>query len=288
VAALPLALRVASNIVRRICYRRFTRGTYTQYAIPSQEGAVRLDEFPVNQVLRVSRKLRDAVLISADPSTFQTAYVNFSVEDGAYSDPRNLVYTGLNLASASNGVPSTTSLPFASMATLQDLADAVNAVPGWKASAGGYAAWPIGELYRDAAGRGALSDGAKFQVFSEDATPQRVDRATGFLCMGYGRFAGGFGPRWGPAWSQYDDQGFDGPNDVVRVVYDAGFTDVPDAIQDATMQTARLVMDRMLIDYTLKSESIGAYRYELNDKLLGVSIPEAIRGTLALYTGYTA
>jgi hypothetical protein len=106
--------------------------------------------------------------------------------------------------------------------------------------------------------------------------------------MGYGRYAGGLGPRWGPGWNQFDDQGMEGSADVIRITYDAGFTEIPDAIQNATMEMARLVMDRMLIDYTLKRESIGTYSYELNDKLLGVSIPEAIRGVLALYIGYTA
>lgn len=287
VAALPLAIRAASSIVRRLCCRRFTRGVYTEYIVPSLEGAMRLNEFPVNQILRVSHKLRDAVEITADASTYQTAYVNFSTIDGDYAEPRNLIYTGLNLVSASNGVASTHNLPFATMATLQDLVDAVDAVPGWKATAGGYAAWPIGELYRDATSRGALTGGARFQVFSEDASPQRVDRRAGFVYMGHGRDAG-FGPRWGPGWDQFDGYGLASSGDAVRITYDAGFTEIPDAVQHATMEMARLVMDRMLIDYTLKSESIGTYKYELNDKLLAVAVPEAIRGTLALYIGYTA
>lgn len=289
VAALPLAIRAASEIVRRYCYRRFTRGTYTEYHIPSLEGEIKLDEFPVNQVKRLSRKLDDAVTITADESAFQTAYANFITEDGDFSAPENVKYTGLSLVGASHGVTTTANLLFSAMTTLDDLIAAVNAVSGWTATTDGYGAWPIGELYCDATSQGALTDGVKLRVFSQDVGPRRVDRKTGFVYMGFGRFSGGFGPRWGPAWAQFDDDGGgEDASEVVRVVYDAGFTTVPDAIQNATVELTRLVIDRLLIDYTLKSESIGDYSYQLNDKLLGVSIPEAIRGTLALYVGHAA
>jgi hypothetical protein len=287
VSAIPMAIRAASDLIRRVCYRRFTRGTYTEYHLPSQEGEVRLNEFPVNRLIRVSRRLQEAVSIQADPRVFQTAYVDFATEDGAFADPANLTYTGINLVGSSNGVASTAAVPFASLTTLNDLVAAVNAASGWTASADGFGAWPVSEIYCDATSQGALSDGVKLKVFSDDASPQRIDRATGFLYMGYGRF-GGFGPRWGPAWAQYDDQEWVDASSTIRVVYDGGFTVVPEAIQNATIELARLIMDRMLIDYTLKSETIGTYSYELNDKLLGISIPESIRGAISPFIGHIA
>jgi len=288
VAILPLAIRGASQLIRRLCYRRFTRADYTEYHTPALDGGIRLDEFPVNRVIRASRRLDTAITITADPSTFQTAYSDFATADGAYNDPSNIVYTGINLVGTSNGTQTTTTILFSATPKLSDLATAVNAVSGWTATAGGYGAWATSELYCDGTSQGALDDGVQIPVFSEDISNSRIDRKTGMFYVGSGRFGDDFGPRWGPTWTAFADYGFPNGEDVVRVIYNAGFTDIPDPIQDATVLMSRLVMDRLLLDMTLKKESIGDYSYELNDKLMGMTIPDSIRGMLSLYTGYTA
>ena len=288
VAMLPLSIRGASQLIRRSCNRRFTRGDYTEYHVPSLDGEIRLDEFPVNRIIRASRRLDTAITITADSTAYQTAYASFSTQDGAYGEPENLIYTGINLVGTSNGTQSTHSILFSATPTLADLATAVNSVSGWKASAGGYSAWATSELYCDGTSQGALDDGVQLRVFSEDVSSSRLDPRTGFFSVGYGRYSDNFGPRWGPNWTEYIDYGFPSGDDMVRVTYNAGFTNIPDAIQDATVLVSRLITDRLLLDMTLKKESIGDYSYELNDKLMGMTIPESIRGMLGLYTGYRA
>jgi hypothetical protein len=288
VAILPIALRAASQLIRRVAARRFTRGDYTEYHVPSLDGQIRLDEFPVNRIIRASRRLDTAITITADASTYQTAYADFSTQDGAFDDPDNLIYTGINLVGVSDGVQSTTAILFSATPTLADLADAVSSVSGWKATTGGYGRWATSELYCDGTSQGAIGDGVQLRVFAEDVSDSYLDRKTGMLGVRYGRYIDDFGPRWGPAWTDYADYGFPTGDDVVRVTYNAGFTTIPDAIQDATVLMSRLMMDRMQLDFTLKKESIGEYSYELNDKLMGMTVPDSIRGMIGPYIGYRA
>lgn len=287
VAMLPVALRGASELIRRYCHRRFTRADYTEYHCPNLEGVVRLGEWPVHRVIRASWKPLTAVEITADPSVYQTAYVDFATQDDPLGDPERTTYTGINLVGTSDGTQTTTAIPFSTTPTLADLADAANAASGWKASAGGYGRWATSELYCDGTSQGALDDGVQLRVFSEDVSTSRVDRPTGMFYVGFGLYSDAFGPRWGPTWTDFADNNWTS-EDVIRVSYNAGFTTVPDAIQDATVSMAKFVMDRMLVDFMLKKESIGEYTYELNDKLMGVGVPETIRGSISTYVGHRA
>lgn len=289
VAMLPLALRSASELIRRFCYRRFTRGEYTEYHTPNLEGAVRLDEFPVHRIIRASWKLQPAVTILADPSLFQTAYVNYATQDDPFGDPRGATYTGINLIGTASGVMTTTTIDFADTPKLSDLATAIGAATGWSASAGGYGEWATSELYCDGASRGALKGDAALSVFSEDVGVSKVAGRIGMFRVGPGlQYADSFGPRWGPNWIDFAGDGWYGDGGIVRITYDAGFSEVPDAIQDATASMSRLLIDRMLTDFMVKKESIGDYSYELNDKLMSTPIPDAIRASLFPYVGFRA
>lgn len=282
IAALPLALRTATNMVRRFTNRYFTRTDYTEFLAPSLEGQICLKEIPVNEVYRVSHRLKTAITITASAASFQTAYVNFITKDGAYSMPSNLEFIGINLVSAASGVSQTTPLYFSSMTTINDLVTAVNAVSGWTATATtDYGLWPIGEIYGDAISQGALTNrGVQLRVFSEDVSTAHVDRRTGMLSIGISQYSG-VGPSWGPAWSAFDFQGLYFGDQTVRVNYNAGFTTVPEAIRSATIEIAKLVGDQLLVDFNLKSEDIGDYSYDLNDTLL--TIPYPIAQKLSLY-----
>lgn len=286
--SIPLALRTATALIRRLCYRSFTKSDHTEYLFPSLEGQCRLKEFPVNTIYRLSRQLTRALSISADPLVNQIAYVNYIAEDANYSLPSNQKFVGINLNSVSNGVASTHPILFADTPMLSDLAAAVNAFSGWKASADyGFTSWPVSEIYCDGTSQGAVNDGVSLQVFAKDVSTSRVDRRTGMLWSGYSRYGDGFGPRWGPDWMAWDDNGLDGDVSVVRVSYNAGFSSIPDPVQQATVELAKLIMNRMQIDYTLKKESIGDYSYEMND-FLRIGVPDPIRQSLAPYISYQA
>ncbi len=279
---LPYAVNSASLLVRRFCNRRFTRATFTETSSPSLEGLVRLNQIPVNRVIRVSNKLLSVMNIWANETMFQNAYVNFSTT-GDFADSNTaLTYTGINLVSSTNGVTTTTPLLFATYTTLGALATAINAVSGWTATvnAGNYGSWAVTELFCDDGSQGALDEGVSLRVFTQDVSKMRVDSRTGMISLGYGAATSGFGPKWGPTWFAMDDPtgyGFD--DNFVRVIYDAGYDVVPPPIQQATAELTKDILERFRTDFALKGESIGAYKYELRDRYDG--IPQHVRQTLS-------
>ncbi|MDR3582576.1 MAG: hypothetical protein P4L67_04855 [Candidatus Pacebacteria bacterium] len=289
VAMLPLILQGVTEKIRRYCNRTFSRREYTEYLSPTLDGEVMLSEMPVHRAVRVSRSPRTAITITADPSAYQVAYVDFSTVDVVLPNPFSVSYTGLNLAGASYGIASSTPILFAGLATINDLAAAVNAVSGWKATVDpmGYGRWPVSEIYCDGTSQGALSDGVQLQVFSEDVSTSRLDRRTGLLVTPGVGFSDGFGSMWGPGWMQGLDSSIDHSNDVVRVIYDAGFTTIPTVIQTAAIDLVKTVYSRINLDYAVKKESTGYYSYEIND-LMNLAIPDPVRQDLALYVSHRA
>lgn len=289
VAMLPLIIQGVTEKIRRYCNRMFSRREYTQYLYPTLDGEVMLAEMPVHRAIRVSRRPRTAITITADPNHYQVAYVDFSVQDLPLPNPFSSTYTGINLAGASYGVASSTPILFSGLSTLNDLAAAVNAVSGWKAvvDPNGYGRWPVSEIYCDGTSQGALDDGVQLKVFSEDVSTSRLDRLTGLLVTNSVGLGSDFGPRWGPDWMAWGDYGLDESSDAVRVVYDAGFTKIPSVVQTAAIDLVKTMFSRINLDYAVKKESTGYYSYEIND-LMNLAIPDPVRQDLALYVSHRA
>jgi len=280
---LPFAVNSASNMVRKYCNRNFTRQTYTQYSVPSLDGLILLGEMPINGVSRISTQLDGAIQVTASESAFQIAYLTFTTT-GDYADSDSpLECTGIELHSVSSGVASSTPITFATNPTIQSLADAIGAVPGWTATVtSGYAAWPTSEIYCQGTGQGALFDaGVTLQVFSQD-TQGSVDRRTGMLSLGNGYTTTGFGPRWGPDWLAFDFPSlYPFSDSVVRVIYNAGFDVIPPIVQQAVAEISKAMITRFKVDEPVKKESIGDYSYELFE--LMEAIPQPVRQGLSLY-----
>lgn len=286
---LPFAVNAASDVARRFCNRRFTRSTYTIYRSPSIDGLILLDEFPVNSVLRISSGLDTAISVSADQVAFQIAYVSFDSSGDFAGSGTDQSYTGITLNSVADGVAVQTVIPFAMNAKISDLVDSINAIPGWTATIplASYAAWPTSEIYCEDSAQGAMTDGGvTLQVFSRDIRGS-VDHRTGMLCIGTGYNSVGFGPRWGPDWTGFDCPSLvASPSNVIRIVYDAGFSNIPPAVQQAVAEVAKAILVRFKEDYTLKSESIGSYKYELRD--VWDLMPGSARQALGFYTATNA
>jgi hypothetical protein len=281
VAALPFMLQKATETIRRHCNRVFTRRTYTEYLSPSLEGEIMLREMPINKVTRIQRTPTTAITITADPATYQVAYVDYSSVDLALPNPYDVAYTGIVLNAFSSGVASNVPILFAGLTTINDLAAAVDAVSGWKATvAGNYGLLPVSELYCDGNSQGALDDGMQICVFAEDVSESRLDRRTGLIQMP--RYGRNFGPPFNWSFLGWDDQYDVTCDDLVRVTYDAGFTVVPAVIQEAAVELAKVYFDRSDVDYAVKKESTGYYSYELNENI-SLSIPDPIRQDLAPY-----
>lgn len=289
VAALPAMLLKATQVIRRHCNRTFTRRVFTEYLDPSLEGEVMLQEMPINRVARVSRNLKTAVEIKADPSVFQVAYVDFETADAASPNPFDVSYTGITLVGSAAGVASSHTILFSTLTTMSDLIAAVDAFSGWTATTGGgsYGDWPIGELYCDGTSQGALGDGVQLRVFADDVSASRLDRRTGLLTLPRGSYGDPFGPRWGPDWAAWNDYGVAASDSPVRVTYDAGYTTVPPVVQQAAVEIVKVGFNRLDLDYALKRESIGEYSYEFRDNF-NLSIPDPVRQDLAPFVIHRA
>jgi len=286
---LPYAVHAASDLVRRYCRRNFNRATCTLYQVPSLDGQVLLDQFPVNSITRISVCLDTALAITASPNDFQVAFLSFT-STGDYADSSTpQVYTGIQLTSVASGVQTVTPILFADNLTIQDLANSINAVSGWTATLGlpGYGSWPTSEIYCQDGGGGALTgQGINLQVFSQDIFG-RVDHRTGMLNLGSNYNSVGLGPTWGPDWVAFDYPSLSPMNiNVARVIYDAGFDVVPPMIQQATAQVSKVMLQLFANDYLLKSESIGAYKYELRD--VWQLLPTQVQQALNMYQAHNA
>jgi hypothetical protein len=282
---LPYAIASASQMIRQYCNRYFSRRTVTKTYYPSLEGTIRLDDFPVNRVLRASTGLADVATITASNSLFQIANVRYS-STGEWD--YGFAYTGIELYSVSDGVALTTPLLFATYPTIGALVTAINAVTGWTCSLTGtdYSRKPTSELFCEDDSQGVLESGASLRIFSRDIRV-RVDHNTGFVNIGRSASSAPLGLKWGPDAPAWEQAGVvAGENSMVRIQADTGFELIPQDLQMAVAEITRSVIQRLSTDMAIKKESIGEYSYEINSIL--DSITPGSRQTLSLYRSHTA
>lgn len=274
---LPRAISAASESIRRYCQRHFNRATYSKEFQPNYRGVVRLDEIPVNQVSRVATG-RDNALNIAGPASAQIARVQFAYT-GSYAT--GITNTGLILTSVSSGTTTTNTLLFATYPTLGTMAAAISGVSGWSASAGTYGSWPCTELVGGDSAQGALNaSGAWLDVYSEDASLERLDPETGMIYLRpYGWSSALDTPAWGPGWQQFADV-YSYPR-TVKVTYDAGYDSVPAPVVMACVETVQSMFSRLSTDQIVQSERAGDYSYTLRDQVS--FLPESVRHALAPY-----
>lgn len=266
---LPQACAAASDSIRRYCARWFTRRTITKEYEPSYDGRVRVDEIPVNQILRVASDRDDALTITSS-STNQIARAYFATSGDRVS---GLTYTGLTLVRTSSGSTTTNNLSFGTYTTVQALATAVNALGGgWTATVGtNYGAWPVTELYGGDTAQGCLDDGAVFQVYSTDDDEYDMDWETGILQLNNWGKTSSFGdPRWGAGWDIFTSSSNVRPRKVL-VTHDLGFDSIPAKVQQAVVLAVKDNIRLNTIDNTLEQESLGNYSRTISKTLTAVS-----------------
>lgn len=293
---LPYAIAAASKAVRRFCGDRdFTQWTYTKEFVPGQNGVVRLDQFPVNQVTRIQGNRTSALSITQTSTSVTAARVYFSYTG---DQETGITYTGLSLVSTSSGVATTQNILWSSLspATVGSLATAINALGGgWSATvaSGGstpntsFSTWPVTELLGGDVAQGcAGSDSASLDVYADDIDNCSLDWEHGFLYVGYQTQTTALGPTWGPDWAAFDLPAIRPTQNKVKVTYNAGFASIPALVQEATAEVAKAILERLKTDSTLRTESAGAYSYALRDVI--PSLPDPVKQGLSLYRNTTA
>ncbi len=283
---LPKAISAASAAIRRYCGDRdFTRQTYTKdFAVI--QGQVRLDQFPVNQIIRAQSQPTNALTISNGSA--QTAQALFTYTGTAWLAQ---MATGITLNWTSNGVPGTASVPFTSNMVLSDLVTAINAVgSGWSASLGGqFGNWAVTELIGGYIAKGATGGGAAFSVYSNDLTSacyfQDNGQLIGIVNVGQ-QYSDGIGPRWGPDWLFWTSQ--TQQSNTIHMSYNAGFSVIPDDLQEATVEVVKAILVRLRLNPYLMSESAGKYAYTLININMIRGLPQWVRDILSTYRIHNA
>jgi hypothetical protein len=305
------AITAASRAVERYCQRIFAQANYDEVRQPqagqwdrNEPDTVMLRYPPVSLVSRVSSGRTTALTIAnTDSVTNQRATVSL-VWTG---DPEvQATATGLSLTRVASGAVATTSLAFSTYATIQSLANAINALgSGWVATVGANMGnWStldsggmFSELYAPAGTQGALNQasglGARFDVFSVDLQSWDYDSSNGviFLSPQGGNILSGPGAPQLFGVSDPLDGFVTGGGQwraPVRVMYTGGYATIPVGVQQATAEVVKAMLERLATDTTLSSESDGPYTYDAVAVSALEVIPAPAKQALSQYRIYRA
>jgi len=292
-AILAKLITAASREIIRYCNRKFALSTYTEIVTPEgtrqdrgEPASAKLSAFPVQNVVSVLTGRSGVLTIrNGDTATNQFAQVSFvTTGDVEYLD---LVYTGLSLKRMASGVTSTVSLAFSSYVTLGALATAINSLGnGWNATVqASCEKFPSASLVGVREPKDALSNGAVLDLFTQAATSYDINRSTGILrCYGgTGNGYGGFGgDPWNNAWDGIG--GWGGGSwgwGQLRVEYQAGWSVIPENLQQVCAEVVKGIYARLDVDPSLKSETLGKYTWAARDTIS--TLPDWAQSTLGYY-----
>jgi hypothetical protein len=231
---LGVLITAYSEAIEKYCRRRFVSTGYDELYDGNGERRLVLRQYPVQGVQSV--RYRPVTVLKITNTTAANVQARVAV-----------LSTGLQLVSVNAGVKTTvtTGLTFAGNVTLTTLAAAVNAVGnGWSAQVVGdgtnYGAWPSADLYVPAPygdtleGSGVLQSQGALQGVAGSFAELKMHT---YELQGYQWDARGWLLRAIP----YTDPELLHPEDLVfpvginnfRVQYTAGYTTVPEAVQEA-------------------------------------------------------
>jgi hypothetical protein len=249
---LTQAGEAASDAVEKWCRRKFAAADY-DLAVDGPHGPhLILPQRPVNSVAAVRAGLYTALYVQ---NTDGTAYMA-SVTVGA---------TGLTLTKGNAGVPASTTLLYSTYPTVAALAAAITGLGGgWLGTAGGdpLGNWPSSDLAFIPATFGCRQTQANLNVFYWYLDAYRVESESGQL---------------------YRMQGWPRGTRNVRVSYNAGYSTIPDAIQQAVSEVTRAAYLSFRLDPNMQSESLGGYSYTVAAEKGLQAMSGATRANLAGY-----
>jgi hypothetical protein len=300
-ARVPTAISSASRMVRNYCGRYFSRrpsadGTLAaidELITSPLSGRMLLQEYPINDVLRVSSSKTTIFSTSnLDQVTNQRATAKL-LKSG--DEIAGFVTAGLYLERWASGVKIPATILFSSLAnpTIGALAGAVNALGGgWTASAAqrdgsgtDYSLWAVGELRAGQGTLGALGGGAEFQAWTDDLGCE-WEAATGILTISEEDRNAFTSTRWGPNQGlTFGDDTIRGERNGVRVVYDAGYDVTPEDLADATVEVVKLSLERKAISGVVQAERTDTWAITTREVLHALS--PANREVLSLYRSHS-
>jgi hypothetical protein len=300
---LPGAITSASFLVRNHCGRYFSRrpsadttlGPIDELITPELRGPILLQEYPINDVFRVS-SCKTVVLsvVNTNTTANQRALTKLTRTGDAIT---GFTTTGLYLEWWTSGVQNTQTILFSALSapTIAALALAVTSVGyGWQAwpSAGGsgaggsddYSLWPVSELRSGQGAQGALQEAAEFEAWVDDLQIERDDD-NGILYLTNTQNNPFTSLRFGPtAGLEYGDEDIRGGLMGIRVVYDGGYTAIPDDLMQAVVEIAKATLERKNLSSTVAQERTDTWNVVNRDLIR--AIPKWASDTLAYYRSH--
>ncbi len=273
-------ITAASDTIRRRCNRDFVQNSYSEYYSGGvyRNAPIRLRQFPVLEVTRVAGHPQPALRVwNGDSATNQRATVETT-------------NSGLTLLRVASGVASSVSLAYATYVTIGALAAAINALgAGWSAAVqpqgitGDFSKWPSADFKPSQGAASVLGGGACLEVYSEALQPVNA----------WPGDAGDEGSSWGSAgWRLDDETGelfgiFPRGQLNIRIDYTAGFTTVPQPIQEATVQLVQDLYQASLVNNTLKKATLGASSVELKTETASSQMSGKVQALTAPYIDHS-
>lgn len=248
-AKIQTLIAAASEAIERWCGRRFASATYDEIKSVESARAVRLDQFPVTAVSRVSVGRTTALtVVNTDSITNQRSSVQ-------------VTSTGLLLVRvASATTVSDTSVTWLAQPRIENVASAVVGLgAGWSAQAvSQFVKWPSAELAPLQGAYSCLGRNVPIAFFGEEMSEYELNGATGEL-------VGAF-PRGSHA---------------LRVQYAAGYLTIPADVQEACARLVAAWFAQSNQTAGLSSESLGVYAYSRLRSM--PSLPAEVRALVAPY-----
>ncbi len=275
-----------SDAIQKYCRRDFVSTSYDELYSGNGDRRLILREYPLISVQSV--RYRPVTVLKITNTDTGTVQARVSV-----------LSTGLQLVAVKNGVKTTTTtgLTFAGNVTLTTLAAAVNAVgSGWSASVVGdstnYGSWPSADLYWPPAfptfNAGTSGQGA-LQCVAGSYAELKMHT---YELAGYQWDARGWLLRAIP----YTDPELVHPEDLVwpvgvnnlRIQYTAGYSTVPEGVQEACAEWVALLFWNTKRDPALLHQVPSGGTAQGWGALAGrLGIPDHVRALLAPYRRYT-
>jgi hypothetical protein len=288
---LGVLITAASDAIEKWCRRRFVSAGYDELYDGNGDRRLLLRQYPIQKVDSV--RYRPVTVLKV---------INNSVSQTTQQARVQVTSTGLQLIEVASGVKTTTTagLTWAACPTLQQLATAVAAVGrGWTAQVvgdvgGDYGAWPSADLYVPGSYGDAL-EGAGVLQSQGALTAMRQNaelKLHTYELAGYQWDARGWLLRAIP----YTDPELIHPEDLIwpvgvanfRVQYTAGYTTVPEAVQEACARWTAIMWNLTQRDPGLASQGVaGAISQTWAAGVPDHEPPAQVRPLLAPYRRHT-
>ena len=239
----------ATALIERRIGRNILAREYTEWHGATHAHSIALKQYPVNSLSGVYCGVTPALTITQAVTTDIRSTVSIN------SDAIGTGAPSLTLSrTAVGGTTTTTTLAFSTYTDALDLVAAINATTGFSAT--------LNQDIRTAqlhpmAGLN-LIDAPAIVTAASFGLPCTLDSSTGVITTDtHAPFSTHCG--WGSRIGHFD------PRATINATYTAGYSAVPDDIQQTALSLAAMLFLSRKADATVQSESLGDYSYSRSD-----------------------